>query len=340
VGGIAPAKLPPPVCRDLRILFIAKHAHWDGGLHSADGNHAVYHREMRAALEAMELDLVIADDHGALFERPAVDFVFPLLNRAGFLNSEMLAPLLCERMGLPYLGASPILRGLSDDKHLAKTAAMARGAPTTPWAIYRRGAPLDPRACPAAERFVVKPNASSASWGVSEAAGWDEVRSAALALHAQGHDAIVEPFLVGHDIEVPVITVGGEPFLLPVQIVEQADPSGLRTYAEKRSLGLEPAYAIRPLEDARLQRLVENRARAVLKDYWPLDYGRVEFRLDMTTGEAQFLEINLNCNLWSRKTIALAAAQIGWSHRELVETILAESLMRQKLLGEPLDAAA
>ena len=73
-------------------------------------------------LEEIGLNLVLEDDYEALFERPDVDFVFPLLNRGGFLNSEMMLPLLCTRLGLPYLGASPILRGLADDKHLSKLA--------------------------------------------------------------------------------------------------------------------------------------------------------------------------------------------------------------------------
>ena len=90
-----------------------------------------------------------------LFEKPDVDFVFPLLNRAGFLNSEMLGPLLCTRIGLPFLGASPILRGLADDKHLAKRAAVAAGVPTAPWAIYRRGAPVTESVCPSAELAVL-----------------------------------------------------------------------------------------------------------------------------------------------------------------------------------------
>ena len=50
----------------------------------------------------------------------------------------MMLPLLCTRAGLPYLGASPILRGLADDKHLSKLCAAARGIPTAPWAIYRQ----------------------------------------------------------------------------------------------------------------------------------------------------------------------------------------------------------
>lgn len=336
----APRRMPVEARRALRILFIAKHARWDGGLHPEDGSHALYHREIRLALEEIGVNLVVADDYRVLFDPPEADFVFPLLNRGGFLNSEMLLPLLCQRLGLPYLGASPILRGLADDKHLSKRVAMARGVPTAPWAVYRRGAPLDAALCPPGEHFVIKPNASSASWGVSDAHDWQGVEVAVLRLHEEGHDAIVEPFVVGHDIEVSVVTIDGEPAILPTQIVEQHDPAGLRTYQEKRNLSAGQAYRIRPLTAPRGLALVEARALEMMREFQPFDYGRFEFRMDVRTGEILFLEVNLNCNLWSEKTIAMAAAQVGWSHRELIETILTESLGRQGLLARVLDVAA
>lgn len=339
-ASASPRRLPEAARRHLRILYVAKHALWDGGLHPQDGNHAVYHREVRQTLEGLGLNLELAEDYRVLFERPAVDFVLPLLNRGGFLNSEMLLPLLCERLGLPYLGASPILRGLADDKHLTKRAAAARGLPTAPWAIYRRGAPIEVAACPPGDHFVIKPNASSASWGVSEARDWSTVRTAVGRLHDEGHDAIVEPFITGHDIEVSVITLGGQPFVLPTQIVEQDDPGALRTYQEKRSLGGGHSYEIRPLLSGHRLQLVEDRARELMAEFLPFDYGRFEFRVDTDTGETQFLEVNLNCNLSSRKTIALAAAQIGWSYPDLIETILGESLRRQNLVDRELDVAA
>ena len=121
----SPRSLPLEAKRALRIMLIAKHAKGTGAPHPEDGTHAVYHREMRQTLEDIGVNLTVADDYRVLFEQPDVDFLFPLLNRAGFLNSEMLAPLLCNRLSLPYLGASPILRGLSDDKHLTKRAAVA-----------------------------------------------------------------------------------------------------------------------------------------------------------------------------------------------------------------------
>jgi len=330
----------PEAARALRIMLVAKHARWTGDLHPEDGSHALYHREMARVLEEIGCTLVIADSYEALFARPDVDFVFPLLNRGGFLNSEMMLPLLCRRHGLPFLGASPILRGLADDKHLAKQAAVAWGLPTAPWAIFRQGAPIEAAACPRADRYVIKPNASSASWGVSAADDWHGVRAAVAALHAEGHDAIVEPFVAGHDIEVSAVTLGGEPFLLPTQIVEQDDPAALRLYAEKRNLVPGQGYRIRPLEAGAVAERAEARARLLMREFLPFDYGRFEFRLDAATGEPLFMEVNLNCNLWSQKTIAMAARQIGWTQHDLVETILAESLDRHGLLPRRLDLAA
>ena len=336
----APRSLPLEAKRALRIMLIAKHAKGRGELHPEDGTHAVYHCEMRETLEGIGVNLMVADEYSVLFERPNVDFVFPLLNRAGFLNSEMLVPLLCNRLALPYLGASPILRGLSDDKHLTKRAAVARGVPTAPWAVYRRGAPLDPALLPPGDHFVIKPNASSASWGVGDAFDWEGVREAVVALQDEGHDVIVESFIQGHDIEVSAITLNGEPFILPTQIVEQINPAQLRTYQEKRNLVGGQAYEIRPLEAGVLQRTAETRAREMMREFMPFDYGRFEFRLDVATGEVQFLEVNLNCNLWSKKTISMAAQQMGWSHAQLIETILAESLDRQGLLQKAFDVVA
>ncbi|HWI86323.1 MAG TPA: phosphoribosylglycinamide synthetase [Sphingomonas sp.] len=335
-----PLRIPEAARRQLRIMFVAKHANWDRGVHPEDGTHAVYHREIRTVLEDLGLNLQISDRYESLFDRPDVDFVFPLLNRGGFLNSEMLLPLLCSRHGIPYLGASPILRGLSDDKHLTKLAAQAHRIPTAPWAIFRRGAPLDRKKCPAAERWVIKPNASSASWGISAADNWDGVRDAIVARHKEGHDAIVEPFITGHDIEMSVITVNDQPVILPTQIVLQSDPSALRSYGEKRNLRPDQSYSIQPFNHPELLEQVEIYTRRLMGEFVPFDYGRFEFRLDIARGQIEFLEVNLNCNLWSRKTIAIAAAQAGWSHPQLIETILAESLRRQGLLDMAVDLAA
>ncbi len=315
------------------MLFLAKNALWDGTGNPEDGNHAKYHREMSQVLSSLGLNLTISNNFDILWDKPDVDFVFPLLNRAGFFNSEMLCPLLCERAGIAYLGASPIVRGLSDDKHLAKMAVRNAGVPTAPWAIYRRDAPIDAVRCPEGTRFVVKPNNSSASWGVHDATDWDSVKAAVDGVHDLGHDAIVEPFIDGSDVEVPVVTIDGEPHILPMLIFRQADPSHLRTYQEKRDLvDRSQKYSLDPFEDEAMIARIADYTRLAWEDYRPFDYGRFEFRVNEETGEITFLELNLNCNLWSEKVFGRAAVLAGYTQEQLVETILAESLRRHGLM--------
>ncbi|MEH6758026.1 MAG: phosphoribosylglycinamide synthetase [Parasphingorhabdus sp.] len=329
------ASIAPDIRANIHVLFVAKHVFSQDGLHEEDGNHAPYHREIRAVLENMGMQLSLADSYEALFDHPGCDFVFPLLNRGGFLNSEMLLPLLCKRLDIPFLGASPILRGLSDDKHLTKLEAKARGLPMAPWTIFRRGAPVLEADCPMTERMVIKPNASSASWGVRDAEDWASVAQAVADIHDEGHDAIVEPFLDGHDVEVPMILSGGEPTLCPMFMFKQNDPSQLRTYAEKRDLADQRgSYETVVFDDPEWIQRIAHLTRTMAKVFHPFDYGRFEFRINPETGELIFLETNLNCNLWSQKIYGRVAEQFGWTHAEMIETILTESMRRQGVIDE------
>jgi len=314
-------------------MFIAKHALFGGGMHPEDGNHAIYHHEVRQTLESLGINLVLADRYEVLFDRPDVDFLFPLLNRGGFLNSEMLLPLLCNRIGLPYVGATPIPRGLGDDKHLSKLVAERAGVPTAPWACYRRGAPVEESALPPATRWVIKPNASSASWGISDAHDWAGVAEAVVGIHAQGHDAIVEPYLDGYDVQVAFITID-RPVMLPMLIYEREDTQRLWTYYEKRDLiQNNEKSSLKQMDDPEFGPRIADYAAKVAAVFEPFDYGRIEFRLDRDKGEVNFIEINLNCNLWSEKVMAKAAAAAGFSHADLLETILSESMRRQGLFA-------
>ncbi|BBF68056.1 D-alanine--D-alanine ligase family protein [Sphingomonas bisphenolicum] len=318
----------------LHILFLAKHARAGGRPDAQDGNHAVYHHEMRTTLEAIGLHVDVADSYDALFDRPDADFVVTLLNRGGFQNSEMLAPLLLSRHAMPHLGASPIVRGLSDDKYLSKLIARARGVPTMNAQLFRRGGLFDAPAFQA-DRLVVKPNASSASWGVKMVDDWTAAQDHADSLFALGHDVLVEQWAPLLDVAVPVIGgSGGQPWILPPMLYVPADPHRERSYEEKRGLidaGDDPLVLV---EDMDLRARLEAMTAALLPEFWPFDYGRFEFRYDPASGQVLFMEVNLSCNLWSKKTISRSAASIGLDHAALVETIVGHSLARQGLLSD------
>jgi D-alanine-D-alanine ligase len=280
-------------------------------------------------LRAIGLNVEAADSFETLLKRPEVDFVISFLNRGGFLHSEMLAPLLSQYHDIPCLGGTPIVRGVSDDKHLMKRIAQALGVRTPDWQYLPRGGflanePADRRA----EAFIVKPNASSASWGIKVTGSWQEALEHTSLLHAAGHDAIVESWIEGYDLAVPVIG-SITPWYLPV--VRYEYDGGLRSYEQKRDL-VAGREGHQILEPSRLTSEVLRLSDLLLREIWPFDHGRFEFRVDAHTGEIHFIEVNLNCNLWSRKTIAIAARHVGLTHAELLETIICHSLHRQSLL--------
>lgn len=324
--------IPDAEKRRLKVMFLAKHACADGAPDREDGNHAIYHHEVLTTLRAIGLDVTPANDFSALAEERGFDFVFTLLNRAGFPMSEMLGPLLARRIGLPYLGASPILRGLGDDKHLMKLAAASRGVPVAPWLIARRGGLAIPEPDFAYERLVVKPNASSASWGVSMPTQWDDAREDIARLHAEGHDVIVERHEGDYDVVVPVIG-GDAPILLSTMRFEMPGEEGnFRSYAEKRGLEKAPKERLIPVDNPYLTARIRSHVRAMLPELWPFDYGRFEFRFTPATGETHFMEVNLSCNLWSKKTVSGAAQLAGLTHAQLIEHITAHSMDRQGVI--------
>ena len=75
--------------------------------------------------------------------------------------------------------------------------------------------------------------------------------------------------------------------------------------------------------------------RIMAEEFRPFDYGRFEFRFDAATGELNFLEVNLQCNLWSQKVYGRSAVLAGLTQSQLIETILSEGLRRHGLLGWP-----
>lgn len=326
-------KIPEAAKRELRFLFLAKHALSNGAQDAEDGNHANYHHEMLKTLREIGLQVTAANRFQALYEKPEFDFLITLFNRAGFHNSEMFAPLFGEFHRVPYLGAAPIIRGATDNKHFMKRIVQALGIRTPRWKFYPIGS--SDRTAPGFETdaLIVKPNASSASWGIEVTSDWVHAARHISDLHRQGHDVIVEDYIDGTDVAVPIIG-SVKPRYLPV--IEYRSPSGaVRSYACKRGLAAIDGEQMLVAEAgvmAGLQPLCD----AIVPEIWPFDYGRIEFRIAPSPagGAPHFIEVNLNCNLSSTKAVARSAQSIGVSHAALVETILCHSLLRQGVITE------
>ena len=312
----------------LKILLLAKWAESDGSPDAEDGTHSTYHVELRETLRALGYNVEAAGSYARLFDNHDYDFLFTMFNRGGFVNSEMLAPLLSAYNRIPFFGAAPILRGLGDDKHLMKTVARARGVATPDWMIVRRGALSIDEPPFEWDALIVKPNASSASWGIGLFETWADARAHVKKLLAEGHDVIVETFVDGYEIASPIVGSNGPWFLPPMRFYVD-DPRAIRSYAQKRHLDATDTVRLEPLEEGRLRERVIDAGEKLLPELWPFDIGRVELKYDEKTDALNFIEINLSCNLWSKKASAVSAATIGVTHPQLLETLLCHSLRRQ-----------
>src|SRR3546814_18051729 len=91
-------------------------------------------------------------------------------------------------------------------------------------------------------------------------------------IHALDHDAIVEPFIDGSDLEVPVITLAGEPAVLTMMIFEQDDPAQLRTYKETRDLVGQVGCEIKRLDDPVIAVRVDYYHAGMADVFRPFDY--------------------------------------------------------------------
>ena len=176
--------LPKKVKKGINVLFLAKWAEGDGTPQGTDGTHAVYHAELRDTLKSIGFSVEASGRMQRLFEPlDETDFIVSFMNRFGFSGSEMLAPLLSRFHHKPFFGANPILRGLGDDKHLMKLAVRGRGVQTPDWMVIRRGALTIPEPHFPWTKLIVKPNASSASWGIKVTDSWQEAKTHACLLY-------------------------------------------------------------------------------------------------------------------------------------------------------------
>jgi len=325
--------LVPEDNRDISMLFLAKHAGTDVAFDPVDGNHAAYHREIGDSLADAGFDLTRSADITALVDNDQrFGYVFSLMNRLGFRNSEVLVSALCERTHVPYLGARPIVRGVAGDKHYTKVLFTRAGAMTPYWVVVRAGREPPSSLLPSPDGYVVKPVASSASWGLSYQDSPDAALEALTRLAVTGVDALCEAFIPGVNLTLPVFGAVGLTYL---PLVEEFVDDGANIISNDSKRGFAASCDRSIVRDGALIEAATTIAAAVLPDFLPFDYGRLDFRYDPHTGVMHVLEFNIACNLQRSKAVAIAAEECAISHTELVAGIVAQSLERQAGLTRP-----
>lgn len=81
-----------------------------------------------------------------------------------------------------------------------------------------------------------------------------------------------------------------------------------------------------------LEQDIANDVQKVWDALGPMDYFRIDYRIDFEKGERRILEMNICCHLGKSGSICLAATEHGYSQADLLKYIIAYSMNRQKNL--------
>ena len=168
-----------------------------------DNGSRVYWPESTASRE-----LTVMDTDGSR-SLGAVDLVFPILH--GPFGEDGTIQGMLELVGVPYVGSGVLASALGMDKHFTKTVFQQASLPIAPWRTITADdwteapgmayAALEEVGLPA----FVKPARAGSSVGVSKVSNREQLAGAMALAFAEDTKVLIEPGLVGREIEVAVL---------------------------------------------------------------------------------------------------------------------------------------
>lgn len=252
-------------------------------------------------------------------------------------DREAQAPAIYEMLNIPYTGAGPQGQMLALDKILAKEVLEFNGVKTAPFQVFHH-IPMRSKEIKLKYPLIVKPAHEGSSIGIDNNAfvrNFQELRNR-LKYFFEIFDqpALVEQFIEGREFNQAIIG-NNNPILFPIVEIDYSSlPKDIHKFSsfEVKTTLDDPDSTICP---ARLSRKEELKiSQAVLKTYRALrgrDFARIDLRMDKH-GNVFILEINsipgIASNEKENNSMPKAVKSIGWSYRDMIESIINSALQR------------
>jgi D-alanine-D-alanine ligase len=269
---------------------------------------------------------------GLLSERDA-DVAFVALHGGSGENGTVQA--LLELSGLPYVGSTAGACRAAYDKAIAKTRMVEAGISTPPWVtlpstIFREvgpenlyhlvdsviGLPL-----------VVKPVTGGSALGVTVVRDESELPGALVQAYAYAGDVLLEAFVAGYEVTVPVLDLGDGPTGLAPMLIEL--PAGRSyDYQARYDASSNVRYTSLADDDGRLD---VPAVRALAERVHTLLGLRDLSRVDMIVGPdgvPQVLEAAVTPGLTETSTFPLAVTSAGLELSEVYATLVGNAKKR------------
>jgi len=261
--------------------------------------------ELPARIKEARVEIVFVALHGPLGEDGTIQGVLDLLN-------------------IPYTGSGVLASALAMDKVATKRILLSEGLPTPRFAEYRR--PEDEEEilelaetvwAEFAGTLVVKPPGQGSSLGMTIVRNQGEVVGALRTVFQFGDRALVEEFIPGIEVTVPLLG-NRSPRVLPM--IEIISETGLYDYQSKYTPGLSH-HIIPPRISDEAQAEIARLAVRTFELLGCRGLARVDFILS-EDGRPYILELNTIPGLTPVSLFPDSAKAAGIDMSQLAETLL------------------
>jgi len=286
-------------------------------------------REAGAEVDVRDVD---ADLLRLLRDDPP-DCVLPMLH--GETGEDGAVREVLELVGLPYVGSRPSACRAAFDKPVAK-AVVARVGIRTPAGVtlphetFRElgaAAVMDALVAKVGLPLIVKPARGGSALGCSVVREAGALPQSMVNAYAYGDTALVEQFVVGTEVAVPVVDTGSGPRALPVVSIEP--DGGVYDYTARYTAGSTefnvPAKLTDDVAAACAQVAVAAHEALGLRDL-----SRSDLIVD-PDGQVWFLEVNVAPGLTETSTVPLSVTAAGLDLGDLVADLVRAAIVRSTL---------
>lgn len=225
---------------------------------------------------------------------------------------------LLELLGIPYTGSGVMASSLAMNKVMTKKVWLHEGLPTPAFAVVRHEAELLEAARRVGYPLMVKPPHEGSTLGISKASNDQELLDAYRLAARFDHEVLLEAFIHGRELTVPVLGNGANVRALPA--IEIIAPGGNYDF-EHKYISNDTQYvcpaAVNDVLTRQLADLAERAYRALGCEGW----GRADFMLDQA-GNLSLLEMNTSPGMTSHSLVPMGAKAAGMSYTDLCVAIL------------------
>ncbi len=269
--------------------------------------------------DAVPID--VGSDIAEVLKKKGVEVAFLALH--GRFGEDGCIQGLLEIQGIPYTGSSVLASALAMDKHLTKDIARQEGIPTPDSLFFDAHCEnLDSFLAKFCLSFplIVKPSREGSTIGITKAENARDLKSAILEAAKLDTRVLVEKFVKGREVTVPVLNQEALP------VLEVVPKSGFYDYASKYTAGATTYICPAPLTEELAQQ-VQDYSKRIYRRIGCEGAARADFIIS-EDGTPNFLEINTLPGMTATSLVPKSAAAAGISFEDLVEKILSTARVK------------